>query len=187
MKTAANRWSAAVPAAGCPGLSLIGIVHYLSLDQVPYTFLEELMLDSELASLASTASSTLLTLLTTDIWEQAKARFIRFWSRTRPLTEKIIEKDLDNTRTALTASEGAGYDTLAKILVAQWASRIEELLAEHGEAEADVLALIADFNESLRPDERERAAQVLINVRNSGHGTTNVLGHGMQLNCHHDR
>lgn len=139
------------------------------------------MLESELASLASTAGSTLVALLTTETWEQAKARFLRFWRRTRPLTANIIEKDLDRTRAALTESESTEYGSLAKVLTSQWASRIEELLTEHKEAAADVTSLIADFNEYLGI---ERTTQVQINATTSGHGTTNILGHGIQLNHH---
>lgn len=139
-------------------------------------------MDPELASLASTASATLVTLMTTDAWEQAKARFLGLWRRTRPRTAEIIETDLNNTRAALTGPRSAEDDTLTKAFGSQWASRIEELLVEHSEVKEDLIALITDLDGSLSSDERDTVARVRISVKTSGHGTTNVLGHGIQLN-----
>ena len=143
-------------------------------------------MDPELASLASTAGSTLVTLMTTDAWEQAKAKFLGFWRVTRPRTAQIIETHLDDTRAALTAQGTVEGDALATAYGSQWSSHIEELMADNGEAKEALIALIADLSASLSQDERDMMTRVQISVRTSGHGTTNVLGHGIQLNYRHE-
>jgi hypothetical protein len=143
-------------------------------------------LEPELASLASAAGAALVTSMTTDAWDQVKVRFLGLWRRTRPRAAEIIEADLDNARFTLSAPEGVGYDALTETFVSQWSSRIGELLVEHSEIRGDLVTLINDLYESFKSDERDAVARMRIKVKNSGHGTTNVLGNGIQLNFIHE-
>jgi hypothetical protein len=124
--------------------------------------------------------------MTTDAWGQAKAKFLGFWRVTRPGTAQIIETHLEDTRAALTDPRTVESDALTNAFGSQWSSRIEELITENGEAKEALISLIADLSASLNSEERNMMTRVRLSVKTSGHGTTNVLGQGIQLNYRHE-
>ena len=60
-------------------------------------------MDAELVTLASTAASTIVTLLATDAWEKARSAVGTFWQRMHPASARAIEAELTEAQAALVA------------------------------------------------------------------------------------
>jgi len=85
-------------------------------------------MDAELFALASTASTTVVTLLATDAWEKAKNALGTLWRRVHPERAATIEAELVDARTELLAAHAAGDQQTEQDLVAEWRGRLQRLL-----------------------------------------------------------
>ncbi|SFT12617.1 hypothetical protein [Streptomyces sp. ok210] len=90
-------------------------------------------MDPEIASLASTAGTTLVTLLTTESWQGIRDRLVSLWQRARPDRASAIADELDAAREELLGAQATG-DPEAEVEVgAEWQGRIRRLLTAHPE------------------------------------------------------
>lgn len=109
-------------------------------------------MDPEIAQLAGTAATTLIQLLTADIWNQVKGRFTSLWRCAQPERAGAIAEELDATRDDLLAAQRDGEASVAQELGAEWQGRIRRLLAAHPEAVAELRSLLTELApESLMP------------------------------------
>jgi hypothetical protein len=95
-------------------------------------------MDPELLALASTAATTVVTLLTTDGWGAAKKALGTLWRRVRPERAERIEAAVSDSREDLLAARERGDDGVEQEIVTQWDSQLRALLAAAPDA-ADVL------------------------------------------------
>jgi len=86
-------------------------------------------MDAELAALAGTAGSTVVTLLATDAWGKTKTAVGALWRRVHPQRAEVVEAELVEARTELLAARAAGNGQAEQALVGEWQSRIRRLLA----------------------------------------------------------
>lgn len=90
-------------------------------------------MEPELAALATTAGSTLVTLVATDAWQRMRDGVVSLWQRARPGSATGIADDLDATRLELLGARAEGdADSEAEVRV-EWQGRIRRLLASHPE------------------------------------------------------
>jgi hypothetical protein len=89
-------------------------------------------MDAELAVLASSAATTIVTLMTTDAWDLVKAKVVALWRRFRPEQADAIEAELTRGHLEI----GSADETVALAITKDWESRLLRLLA----ADADVAA-----------------------------------------------
>lgn len=102
-------------------------------------------MDPEITTLAGTAASTLVTLLTTDGWERVKAQFSSLWGHSQPERTEAIAWELEAARDDLTTAEGTGEtDTEAELRV-EWRGRFRRLLSAHPEAAEELRMLLAEL------------------------------------------
>ncbi|MEU6163854.1 tetratricopeptide repeat protein [Streptomyces tanashiensis] len=97
-------------------------------------------MDPELAVLAGTAGTTLVTLLTTEAWQRVSDGITSLWRRAEPARAEAISAELDVTRTDLLAARDGGDLQVGSELGAEWQGRIRRLLVTHPEEAAALLA-----------------------------------------------
>lgn len=95
--------------------------------------------DAELLALASTAGTTVVTALTTDMWERARTSIGGLWQRAYPDRAGNLDAELVEMREQLLSSQEAsrdGDDTsvgqqLEEDLTVEWRGRFRRLLIAH--------------------------------------------------------
>ncbi|CAG6395986.1 hypothetical protein NMG29_35400 [Streptomyces cocklensis] len=102
-------------------------------------------MDAQLIALSSGAGSTLVTLMVTDGWQQARDGAVRLWQRFRPEGAAAVADELDATRAAVVAGRDAGTPVDEAALRVQWALRVAELLASHRDAEPALRSALAGW------------------------------------------
>lgn len=104
-------------------------------------------MDPEIAALAGTAGTTLVSLLATEAWESAREGFAGLWSR-RPERAEAVSAELEATRDdVLTARAGGDQETEAE-LSAEWQGRVRRLLSVHPEAADELRRLLSELAET---------------------------------------
>ncbi len=106
-------------------------------------------MDAELVALASSTATTVVGLMATDGWEQAKRAGAALWRRSRPGEAETVEAELGEARAQLLTARQAG-DGGAEVevdLTAEWRSRLRRLLAADPALERDLRELL----DELRP------------------------------------
>ncbi|WP_336116051.1 hypothetical protein [Streptomyces sp. PTD9-10] len=83
-------------------------------------------MDSELAALAASGATTLVSLMVTDSWTHARDLVRRFFSRSGADSTAIT--DLDTTRTQLLAAEATEGTQTTRDITEQWRTYLQRLL-----------------------------------------------------------
>ncbi|MEU7640300.1 hypothetical protein ACFXO2_31075 [Streptomyces sp. NPDC059152] len=85
-------------------------------------------MDPEIAALAGTAGTTLVTLLTTETWQNVRDRVVSLWQRARPDRAPAIADEIETTRDELLGAQSAGDREIEAELGVEWQGRIRRLL-----------------------------------------------------------
>ncbi|MFF3622196.1 hypothetical protein [Streptomyces sp. NPDC002467] len=95
-------------------------------------------MDAELVALASSGATTLVGLMVTDGWAQARARFARLFGREQPRAEA----ELEESRAELIAASdsGAAREETERV----WRDRIRALLVVSPGAAQELRAILGD-------------------------------------------
>jgi hypothetical protein len=139
------------------------------------------MLADALVALAALAGNTVVAAATTDAWEAARRGFARLLGRADPEQAELAERRLAETHEQLT---GAGEDLpqVRAALAERWARRLEDLLEEHPEAEADLRTLVEQIRAALpaaaTAADHAVAAGRDVNIGVIGHGVAAGVIHG---------
>lgn len=96
-------------------------------------------MDSELAALAASGATALVSLMVTDSWTHARELVGRFLTRTGSDTTAIT--DLDNARTRLLDTGAPEDEQAASGVIAQWHARLQQLI-EAGSITSDDLRVL---------------------------------------------
>jgi hypothetical protein len=99
---------------------------------------------AEAAALASSGAGTLVTLMVTDGWAEAKGKFARLLGRRRGNTE-AVSAELEESRAQLTQAQAQGDEQATADVAAEWRSRLRRLLHEDPEAGALLKELVEQF------------------------------------------
>lgn len=97
-------------------------------------------MDAELMALASTTATTLVGMMATDGWEQAKRAVAALWRRNRPEQAELVEAELVETRQELLTDR-----QVEEGLRAEWSSRLRRLLAADPELAGELRDLLAEL------------------------------------------
>ncbi|MGW3325906.1 hypothetical protein [Streptomyces virginiae] len=102
-------------------------------------------MDPEMAVLASTAGTTLVTLLTTDAWQRVRDGVALLWRRAEPERADAISAELDVTRSDLLAAQAGGDLESRSELSTEWQGRLRRLLAAHPDEAQALRALLTEL------------------------------------------
>jgi hypothetical protein len=122
--------------------------------------------EPEIAALASTAGTTVVTLMATDAWERTRDAVASLWRRVHPERADTVVAELDATREDLASAseESGGDDELLDELRAEWRGRIRRLLTARPEVAGELRRLL----DELDPDASSRAPAVQQSATASG-------------------
>lgn len=95
--------------------------------------------------LAGTAGTTLVTLLTTEVWERARDGIASLWRRAEPERAEAVSAEVEVTRRDLLVAEADGDIASRSELGTEWQGRIRRLLAAHPEEAEALRTLLAEL------------------------------------------
>ncbi len=127
-------------------------------------------------ALAAMAAAALVQAVVTDGWDGVRHKVARLFGRGQP--DMTIERRLDATRDQLTAATPGDLETVRAALAAQWETRFADLLADHPDAEADLVALVKDIKPDVSAADHSVAAggDVTATARSGGVAANVVHG-----------
>lgn len=102
-------------------------------------------MDSELAALAASGATTLISLMVTDSWTHARDLVGQFFSRSDADGTAIT--DLDTARTQLLAAEAAEDTQTTRDITEQWHTYLQRLLQTGSATGNDLRALLTSLQQ----------------------------------------
>ncbi|MEU1122225.1 hypothetical protein ABZ371_01210 [Streptomyces sp. NPDC005899] len=133
-------------------------------------------MDAEITLLASTAGTTLMTLLATDAWQSARDGLLEIWHRVRPDRVPVISAELASTREELLRAEETGDAETQSEMRVEWQGRIRRLLGAHPELAEDLRALLGED-----PPDEPAPSVVTQRATASGHARVYQAGGDMHV------
>ncbi|MEU8567238.1 hypothetical protein AB0C51_02565 [Streptomyces pathocidini] len=101
-------------------------------------------MEAELATLAATGATTLVSLMVSDSWAGAKAGLARFFARGGE--EAAAAGELDACRAELVTALDAGEEAFAEDVAAEWRLRLRRLLRSDPAAVDELRSLMAELD-----------------------------------------
>ncbi|WP_149548392.1 hypothetical protein [Streptomyces marokkonensis] len=123
-------------------------------------------MDPEIAALAGTAGTTVVTLMVTTAWESARDGMVALWRRFQPARAESIGEELEAGRAELLLARQAGDAESEAELTAEWQGRVRRLLLARPDVADELRGLLDELAPSL-PDEPE-TGHIHLQARASG-------------------
>ncbi|MFF2537196.1 hypothetical protein [Streptomyces cyaneofuscatus] len=131
-------------------------------------------MDAELVALATSGATTLVGLLVTDGWNQARERFAALLSQTRG-SQEAAEAELDHLREELMRADQSSDDARVADTTTELKMWLRRALENNAELSTELLKLVNEYRAY------ESTAAVVMRDNNF-HGSTAVQGNGVQTN-----
>lgn len=120
------------------------------------------MLNETLAALAAAVGTGLVSAMTTDAWQQVRARTVKLLGRGEPREEERQDSRLEESRQQVVSAPDDEIERVVRQQGEAWRFRLESLLEQTPEAEAELRQLktflkeieIVDTTESIRVEAR---------------------------------
>jgi hypothetical protein len=133
----------------------------------------------EIADLARTAGTTMVTLMAGQAWESARDGMVALWQRFQPARAEAVGSELEATREdLLLARETGDADTEAE-LTAEWQARVRRLLLTQPEVADELRRILAEVSPAL-PEQRP-SADVRLRAEVSGSGRVYQAGRDQHI------
>jgi hypothetical protein len=129
-------------------------------------------MDPEIAALAGTAGTTVVTLMAGDAWQRTREGVVALWRRVHPERADSIYADLEATRTEVLAGRAAGDPQSEEELTAEWQGRMRRLLAGEPAIAEDLRRLLDEIS----PGCAESSSRIRMRATASGHGRVYQAG-----------
>ncbi|GHK04194.1 hypothetical protein ACWEWI_18135 [Streptomyces sp. NPDC003753] len=123
-------------------------------------------MEAELAALASSAGTAVVTALTTDLWERAKTSVAALWQRAYPERADTVEAELTETRTLLLADTQAD---LAEDSAQEWRLRFRRLLVTRPDLAEELRRVLAEELTPSLPAQQTQGTTTVFNAAPTGH------------------
>jgi hypothetical protein len=126
------------------------------------------------ADLAAAAATALVTSMTTDSWEQAKAALVKLLHPRHPIQAKAVAADLTAAQTVAVAAWAAGDEQAEADLMAEWRSRLGRMAARDEQLQAELKLFAEEFRHLL--SEPRRTSRIVMRAEVHGSGRVNQAG-----------
>ncbi|MGW2296102.1 hypothetical protein [Streptomyces violaceorubidus] len=113
-------------------------------------------MDPEIAALAGTAGTTVVTLMVTNAWESARDGLVALWRRVQPARAESVGEELEAGREELLLARQAGDDEAEAGLAAEWQGRVRRLLLARPEVADELRTLLDELASALPEEPQER-------------------------------
>lgn len=134
-------------------------------------------MDPEIAALAGTAGTTVVTLMAGDAWQRTREAVVALWRRVQPDRADSIDAELEATRSDVLAARSGGDSQVEEELSSEWRGRLRRLLLTEP-AVAEELRRLLDEVSPVRP---ETAAQIRMRATATGHGRVYQAGRDQHI------
>ncbi|WP_420031384.1 hypothetical protein ACN2WE_00200 [Streptomyces sp. cg28] len=116
-------------------------------------------MDPEIAALAGTAGTTLVTLLATETWHRVRNGVVALWQRALPDRAPAIAVELNSARDDLIGAQSLGDRSTEAEIAAEWQGRIRRVLAARPEVASELRALLIELapNQAVAPSVSQHA------------------------------
>ncbi|MGI5469709.1 hypothetical protein [Streptomyces sp. CA-132043] len=108
-------------------------------------------MDPEIATLAGTAGTTLVTLMATEAWQGVRDGVVGLWRRARPDRADAVSAELEAAREDLLAARDSADEETEEELRRDWQGRIRRLLAARPDVADDLRALLDEVSPGAAP------------------------------------
>lgn len=137
-------------------------------------------MDPQIADLARTAGTTMVTLMTTSAWESARDGLVGLWRRFQPARADGIGEEYEAGRADLLLAHEAGDEDSASELAAEWQGRVRRLLVAQPEVADELRRILDDLSPSL-PDCRPAVGEIHMTAEASGSGRVYQAGRDQHI------
>lgn len=139
-------------------------------------------MEPEIAALATTAGTTVVTLMATDAWERTREGVASLWRRLNPGRAEAVEAELDATREDLLAAQQSGDEDTVRELQSEWQGRMRRFLAARPDVAEDLRHLLGELDPG-----RDAAQAVTQHATASGHARIYQAGRDQRIEERGDR
>ncbi|MFI9030263.1 hypothetical protein [Streptomyces sp. NPDC053560] len=108
-------------------------------------------MDPEIATLAGTAGTTLVTLMATEAWQGVRDGVVGLWRRARLDRADAVSAELEAAREDLLAARDSADEETEEELRRDWQGRIRRLLAARPDVADDLRALLDEVSPDAAP------------------------------------
>ncbi|MFD5777830.1 hypothetical protein [Streptomyces fungicidicus] len=109
-------------------------------------------MDPEIAALAGTAGTTVVTLMVTNAWDSARDGMVALWRRFQPVRAESIGEELEAGRADLLLAREAGDAESESELTAEWQGRLRRFLLAQPEAAEELRRVLNELQPQVPGD-----------------------------------
>ncbi|MER7480964.1 hypothetical protein ABTX60_25550 [Streptomyces sp. NPDC126510] len=128
----------------------------------------------EIAELARTAGTTMVTLMAGQAWESAREGLVSLWQRFQPDRAEAVGGELEASREDLLLAQRTGDADTESELTAEWQARVRRLLIARPEVADELRRILAE----LSPGAAEAHSVTDIRLRAEASGSGRVYQAG---------
>ncbi|MFG2961745.1 MULTISPECIES: hypothetical protein [unclassified Streptomyces] len=133
----------------------------------------------EIADLARTAGTTVVTLLATQAWESARDGVVALWQRFQPARAEAVGGELEATREDLLLARAAGDTEAEAALTAEWQARVRRLLLTQPEVADELRRILGELDH--RFPQQQTKVDVRLRAEVSGSGRVYQAGRDQHI------
>ncbi|GAA2762515.1 hypothetical protein GCM10010103_15560 [Streptomyces paradoxus] len=133
----------------------------------------------EIAELARTAGTTMVTLMVGQTWESAREGLVSLWQRFQPDRAEAVDGELEATREDLLLARRTGDADTESELTAEWQARVRRLLVARPEVADELRRILAELNP--QPPEAQSVVDVRLRAEVSGSGRVYQAGRDQHI------
>lgn len=138
-------------------------------------------MDPELTALTSTAATTVVQLLATAAWEQAKSAVGELWRKAHPDRAETVQAELEESRTEVLAARQVGDEQVEQALVGEWHGRLRRLVAADLQLADELRRVVAELSSALAYADSPQGATITMQATTFGKSRVNQAGRDLHV------
>jgi hypothetical protein len=138
-------------------------------------------MDPELTALTSTAATTVVQLLATATWEQAKSAVGGLWRRVHPERAETVQAELEETRAEVLAARQVGDEQVEQVLAKEWQGRLRRLVTADPHLVDDLRHVVTQLGSALADTNLPQGTVISMQATTFGNGRVNQAGRDLHI------
>ena len=134
----------------------------------------------EIADLARTAGTTMVTLMAGQAWEATRSGMVALWRRFQPARAEAVGDELDATREDLLLARQSGDTDVEGELTAEWQGRVRRLLTAQPEVADELRRILAELTAQV-PEQPSAVGETRMRAEASGSGRVYQAGRDQHI------
>jgi hypothetical protein len=138
-------------------------------------------MDQELTALTSTAATTVVQLLATAAWEQAKSAVGGLWRRVHPERVEMVQAELEDGRAEVLAARQVGDEQVEQALVGEWQGRLRRLVAADPQLVEELRGVVAELRSALADADPQQLTTITMQATTFDNSRVNQAGRDLHV------